>query len=112
MIAFNGRAGIRVNGGTGQSFVRNSIFSNAQIGIDLDVLGVTPNDALDAGAGSNTLQNFPTIASATLDGGGGALTISGLFNSAANSAYTLQFLPTLRHPRWRPRAGRISGARW
>jgi hypothetical protein len=67
-IAFNGADGVQVwNSGatvpTGNSVLGNSIHSNGNLGIDLADNGVTPNDALDADTGPNTLLNFPVITS-------------------------------------------------
>ena len=54
-------AGIRVNSGTGHGILGNSIFANAELGIDLGPGGVTANDAGDGDAGANNLQNFPVL---------------------------------------------------
>ena len=58
VIAFNGGAGVSVQGGNAQG---NAIHSNAELGIDLNNDGVTPNDPGDADSGPNGLQNFPEI---------------------------------------------------
>ena len=63
-IAFNGFVGVRVDSGTGNAIVNNSIRSNGSLGIDLAPHGVTPNDAGDADIGPNNLQNFPLLTSA------------------------------------------------
>ena len=72
LIAFNGSDGIAVlDGNTLRSKLsRNSIFSNALLGIDLGGNGVTGNDPGDGDSGPNGLQNFPEIQSATVGGGG------------------------------------------
>lgn len=60
-IAFN-RVGVAASGtGSGNAFARNRYFANDGLGIDLGTAGVTPNDAGDADAGANGLQNFPVI---------------------------------------------------
>ena len=64
VIAFNGGYGVRVDTGTGNAVVNNSIFSNGLLGIDLVPGGVTPNDAGDTDTGSNTLINWPVLSSA------------------------------------------------
>jgi hypothetical protein len=78
-IAFNGGSGVFVSGSdpssrtdpTAVRILRNSIFSNARLGIDLaapndaaTVTGVTPNDPRDVDQGPNGLLNYPVILSA------------------------------------------------
>ena len=78
--------GVVVESSTGITITQNSIFGNGGLGIDLDPRGVDPNnyapaqgvtlnDAADADAGPNNLQNFPVIQSALV--GGGNLTVTG-----------------------------------
>lgn len=97
-IAYNGKDGISVGNdlgptnpaGTGNSLLRNSIFSNGELGIDLVPSGgVTPNDDGDADAGSNSLQNFPVLTSA--NSGGGTVTIQGTLNSTSQRLFRLEF---------------------
>jgi uncharacterized repeat protein (TIGR01451 family) len=83
-IAFNSDIGVRVESGTGNAILSNSIFSNGALGIDLVALGVTPNDPVDADAGPNNLQNFPVLASAP----GG---VTGTLNSTANTTFRIEF---------------------
>ncbi|HYC29414.1 MAG TPA: hypothetical protein VEB42_11365, partial [Chitinophagaceae bacterium] len=64
IIANNAIIGIAVTNSpdaNGNKISRNSIFNNAQLGIDLAVNGVTPNDDGDADTGPNELFNFPVI---------------------------------------------------
>ena len=64
VIANNGQAGVVIMSftpGTGNAILRNSIYDNAGLGIDLEPSGVTPNDPQDPDAGANNLQNFPTL---------------------------------------------------
>ena len=79
--------------GAGNQIRGNSIFSNVRLGINLlggtENSGVTANDACDADTGSNNLQNFPVITSATSSGG--STTITGTLNSTANAAFTIDF---------------------
>jgi uncharacterized repeat protein (TIGR01451 family) len=89
VIAFNGANGAEVISGTGNSILSNSIFSNSLLGIDLGGDGATPNDAGDADAGANNLQNFPQLISATVFLS--STTIQGTFNGAPNTTFTLQF---------------------
>jgi hypothetical protein len=87
--------GVRVFG-TGHRIRGNSIFSNAEIGINLEGgtegnngFRVTENDSCDADTGSNNLQNYPVLTAATSTGGN--TTITGTLNSTASLAYTLDF---------------------
>ncbi len=84
IIANNGMVGVRVNAGTGHAIVSNSIFGNANLGIDLSVAGVTPNDLADADTGPNNLQNFPVLTA--VPGG-----VTGTLNSIPVSTFTVQF---------------------
>ena len=69
----------------------NSIHSNgdlaADLGIDLGVSGVAPNDPGDGDAGANGLQNYPVLSSAVT---GGSTTVSGTLDTTAGS-YRLEF---------------------
>lgn len=70
--------------------LRNSIFGNGALGIDLDPTnGLTLNDPGDADTGSNNLQNFPVVSSAASSTT--TVTISGTLNSEANRQYRLEF---------------------
>src|SRR6185503_11921522 len=83
-IAFNNGLGIALTGAANGVTIRvNSIHSNAGLGIDLGGDGVTMNDPLDADTGPNGLQNFPVITSVA------AQLITGTFNGAPNTAFTL-----------------------
>jgi len=94
-IAFNGTQGVAVGSGQpGWSILGNSITSNGGLGISLagcDISGVapTPNDACDADTGSNNLQNFPVITTASSTGG--STNIQGTLNSVANTTYRIEF---------------------
>lgn len=76
LIAFNGDAaggngdGVNVLAGAGNSIIGNSIFGNADLGIDLGDDGVTANDAGDVDSGANALQNSPEIVGASITTGG------------------------------------------
>jgi len=91
IIAFNKGAGIGVWCPTGVNnrIQRNSIFSNARLGIDLEPgdPGVTINDTGDADIGPNNLQNFPVLSSAT----SATRMIKGKLNSTLSQTYTIEF---------------------
>jgi hypothetical protein len=105
VIAFNGSnnqssGGVGVPAGTGNSILRNSIFSNtgaaastSGLGINLfggvETNGVTANDPGDADTGPNNLQNYPVLTS--VSSGGGMTNIAGTLNSAPNTMYRLEF---------------------
>ena len=97
VIAHNGSTGVLVpSHGTQNEITRNSIFSNAGLGIDLNastssklIDGVTANDAGDNDAGGNNLVNAPVLAKVT--NGLETIRIQGTFNSQANRDYRLEF---------------------
>ena len=76
----------------------NSIFGNAELGINLcsdfdagnlicnDATAVMPNDPNDPDTGTNSLQNFPDLI-AVLSGS----TVDGFIDSVANSDFTIDF---------------------
>lgn len=91
-IAFNGGAGVQslsASSGTRMSIRGNSIFSNGQLGIDLDGDGMTANDPFDADAGANNRQNFPVLTSVMSVGNN--TTIQGTLNSTANKTFQIDF---------------------
>jgi CSLREA domain-containing protein len=91
-IAFNGAQGVFIEAGTGVHVSENRIHSNGELGgflgIDLGPSGVTGNDAGDADAGPNNLQNFPLVTLAYRNGG---TVVEGTLNSAASTTFTLEF---------------------
>jgi hypothetical protein len=95
-IAFNGEDGVEVdrNAAIRNAISRNSIFSNAFLGIDLqggfeDAAGNTANDPGDVDTGANGLQNKPLITSAKTSST--KTTITGKLESRPNSGYTIEF---------------------
>ncbi|MCA9054440.1 MAG: cadherin domain-containing protein, partial [Planctomycetaceae bacterium] len=75
IIAFSGWDGIRHNGtGTGNAFLGNSIYGNAEQAIDIGSQNLTLNDPGDGDSGNNNLMNFPVIYSAVLSGGNVTIT--------------------------------------
>ena len=96
VIAFNGGRGVTIDSSqlvVGSRISGNSIFSNGNLGIDLNGDGVTANDLGDADGGSNAQQNFPVITSVAPAGGN--TEIRGTFNSTANTAFTLEFFSSV-----------------
>ena len=90
-IAFNGGRGVEVSAGVTQSsFLGNALFGNALLGIDLNVDGVTANDAGDGDTGANNLQNYPALTSAATDGSTKVL-IDGTLNSTAGTTFRIEF---------------------
>lgn len=90
LVAYNGGAGVRVFAGSRQLILSNSIFSNAELGIDLGFpAGVTPNDLGDADTGPNDLQNFPQLTSA--GAAAGNTTVEGALNSLPSTSFRLEF---------------------
>ncbi|HJZ91581.1 MAG TPA: hypothetical protein VKE40_11970, partial [Gemmataceae bacterium] len=99
-IAHNGGAGVLVGNDPAQGMTTdaggaievlgNSIFANGGLGIDLGAFGgVTPNDAGDADAGPNGLQNFPALTAAFLEGTD--LLVGGTINTTANTTVRIEF---------------------
>lgn len=60
IIANNGAQGVLVNSGSA-SIIGNSIYDNTELGIDIGLVGVTPNDLLDSDVGANDLLNYPEM---------------------------------------------------
>jgi hypothetical protein len=96
IIAFNGASTSYGDGvsfddeaGSGNAILSNAIFSNGHLGIDLDLNGVTANDPGDGDTGSNNLQNFPVLTTATSSSG--TTNIEGTLNSTPNSTFRLEF---------------------
>jgi trimeric autotransporter adhesin len=97
-IAFNGEDGVFVevalNSAAGNRILSNSIFSNTELGIDLEggtenAAGATANDTGDPDQGPNDLQNKPVITTAVRSGG--TTTIQGKLNSTPNDGFLLEF---------------------
>jgi hypothetical protein len=89
----------------------NLLYSNNALGVDLGTAGITPNDAGDADAGANLLQNFPVLTSVSSSapssagasrlhspaepvlpfGSDASLNVNGTLNSTPNSTFTVQW---------------------
>lgn len=118
IIAHNGRDGISVLDGTGNTLSRNILHDNAQLGIDLNDDGVTPNDGLlDPDVGANELQNFPRLNRATLDrsteyDGKYKAEVDWQLKSKANTRYRVEFFASSAcDPSGRGEAERFLGSR-
>jgi hypothetical protein len=93
VIAFNEGSGVTIGpsiAATGNTVLRNRIFSNGGLGIDVGLNGRTQNDVGDADDGANEGQNFPVIGSAKRAAGGG-VTVKGRLQSTPNKQFTLEF---------------------
>lgn len=95
VIAYNGKDGVRVLSTetlahpVRNTVIGNSIYTNGELGIDLDADGVTPNDgAGDPDAGDNERQNFPVLTAAKV---GGPAMIEGTLGSTPNTVFFLEF---------------------
>jgi hypothetical protein len=91
-IAFNARGVLVIQStgtATGNAIRGNLIFSNDNLGIDLNPTGVTANDPGDADTGPNLLQNFPSILSANSDVTSTIIQVS--LSSTPNTFFNLDF---------------------
>lgn len=90
LIAHNGINGVVVAPTARRiAMLRNSIFNNNALGIDLGADGVTANDADDADVGANDRQNFPELIIAGTRAG--RLRIDGALFSIPNTEYRVEF---------------------
>ena len=71
LIRGNGIYGVQVRDPlqTGNTIIRNSIYENAALDIDLNDDGISVNDANDADAGPNGILNYPNITKVRNSGG-------------------------------------------
>jgi CSLREA domain-containing protein len=84
-IAYNADRGIVVSPpSVANRIAANDIHDNANLGIDLGVAGVTPNDQDDTDSGANNLQNFPDSISVSRTATG--LSISGTLDRPATAS--------------------------
>lgn len=87
-ITANGLAGIGMYYGSRNRFMRNAIWGNAWLGIEIGPAepdGPNANDPLDADTGTNERQNHPRLTSATTTG-----VVRGALDSAPSQAYTVE----------------------
>jgi hypothetical protein len=82
-------SGIVVTGTGAVAILGNAIHASNGLGIDLGGDGVTANDAGDADAGANALQNFPVLSAATVQGG--SVVVGGTLHGAAGSHFRVEF---------------------
>ncbi len=95
-IAFNAGTGVNVASGTGNTILRNSIFSNDALDIDLGGDGVTFNHAGTV-SGPNNYQNYPILSLATSDGN--STRVAGALTSEPNQNYSIDvFANQTCHP--------------
>ncbi|MFN8483836.1 MAG: VCBS repeat-containing protein [Anaerolineae bacterium] len=89
-IQDNAKIGVAVDDtGADAAILGNSIYNNGQLGIDLALDGVTPNDPQDSDGGANHLQNYPLLTAATSDGT--QTTVAGALNSTPNASFSIEF---------------------
>lgn len=89
VIAHSGMHGVALGSGTGNAILRNRIFANAFLGIDLDADGLTANDFNDIDSGANTRLNFPVLSAARLTTTG--LRIDGSINTQLDQTLRIEF---------------------
>ncbi len=100
IIAYNDGIGVNLFNptGTGNAILRNAIYGNAGLGINLDGgtedgFGVTGNDTgppHDTDTGANDLQNYPVLTSAATNGVD-SITIDGGLTSTASTTFRIEF---------------------
>jgi len=88
VIMFNHGPGIHVGVASNGNKLRiNRIDLNDEIGINLNTLGVSPNDPGDGDEGGNDGQNFPVLRSAQV--ANGTVNVQGTLNSNAFQRFTV-----------------------
>ena len=117
VVAFSGQidtiygAGIAIQDGSSGSTIRgNSLYSNSVHGIDLSagtaVDGVTANDAGDSDSGSNSLQNWAVLTSASI-ADNGTFSFELDTSTLQNRAYYVDFYASTDRD-----GGQVEGARY
>jgi hypothetical protein len=97
-ITYNGDDGVSVSGNTstGNRILRNSMFSNGGLGIDLGDNSVTPNDGPgDADTSPNNLQNFPEVVSKTPSSDNKTSIVQWKLESTPNTTFTIRLFRTI-----------------
>ncbi len=93
VIAFNEGNGVTVGQSAtdtseGDAILQNSIFANAQLGIDLGDDGVTANDS-EGHTGPNAVENFPVLSAAYP--ADGTTLITGTLSASPDTNYRVEF---------------------
>ncbi len=89
-ISFNNANGVVVAGSGINNKIRfNSIYSNAQLGIDIGADGMSLNDIGDTDEGANRLQNSPVLTNAVLNGANLEITYT-VDSALASATYPIQ----------------------
>lgn len=89
VIAFNGRHGVTVGQTSRVALLGNHIFSNTQLGIELEGGGAN-NDSGDPDTGNNQLQNFPVLTGTPTINGGDLKISYSVDSTTVNSSYPLR----------------------
>jgi hypothetical protein len=74
--------------GNNNTIYGNKIYGNNALGIDINSIGIAPNDNLDTDTGANDLQNYPDVASLT---GCTSITQWATLRSTPNSSFNIDF---------------------
>jgi parallel beta-helix repeat protein len=92
VIAYNSGSGIEVFMGAQNSIRGNSMFDNANLGIDLGADGNTLNDSSGHDGTNNNFQDYPLIT--TLTNTNGVLTATGTMDEDPDATYTIDLYST------------------
>ena len=89
IITGNAGAGVRIDEDAGCCNLvdPNSIYGNADLGIDIGPEGNTDNDQDDSDSGANNLQNFPEMTHANIDSAGNLSIVYKVDSQPGNSNY-------------------------
>jgi parallel beta-helix repeat protein len=89
LIRNNGRAGVFINSGWGNTVLGDTVYENRGLGVDLAPEWVTRNDSADIDQGPNGNQNFPVVDSARIEAPN--TTVFGRLVSKPNRTYIIEF---------------------
>ncbi len=98
VVADNGQTGVAIIFGSQDLISANSIYGNANLGIDLGGSGTFLPNHTGSSQAPNNGQNFPVVTSAVSNATTGT-TIEASLNAAPNQTYTIEFFssPTYDH---------------